>query len=614
MPTNTTTYSFQKPVVGADEDSWGGYLNSNWDKVDDLFDGTTAITGIDINSGTIDGTVIGGSSAAAITGTTITGTSFVSSGDMTFGDNDKAIFGAGSDLQIYSDGDHSYISEAGATGSLYIDGTNLRLRSTAGDVYLKAVSDGAVDLYYDNALKLATTATGVDITGTLTSDGLTVEGDVEIRTSGNNMLSLVDTTASFRPTIRFMKNDGTDTILHLLRDEDGELDILRGASALTQARFGSNGDISFYEDTGTTAKFFWDASAESLGIGTSSPTSTASLHIQGSGGASGASVNVAANELFIDNNGNTGMTLGSATTGTAYYAFADSDVTLRAGIFYDHSTDDMGFRVSSSTRMTIDSSGNLLVGKSSASFSTAGHELRAGAAAIFVRDGNDALSLNRLTSDGDIAKFSKDGTTVGSIGTANSGDLYIGNDDTTLLFAGGSDAILPRGTAGAVRDAAISFGVASNRFKDLYLSGGVYLGGTGSANLLDDYEEGTWTPVITPELGSAASITVNHATYTKVGRLVSLVFDVTIDSISGTDSTRAIELTGMPFNSATSHGGGPNIGYGGLTASMTGTLALVQYSTSKYRIVNLDGSNGLNASDHLQATSRLEGQFTYHTT
>ena len=33
-----------------------------------------------------------------------------------------------------------------------------------------------------------------------------------------------------------------------------------------------SGDISFYEDTGTTAKLFWDASAESLGIGTSSPS------------------------------------------------------------------------------------------------------------------------------------------------------------------------------------------------------------------------------------------------------------------------------------------------------------------------------------------------------
>lgn len=43
MPTTTTTYSFQKPTVGGDEDAWGGYLNANWDKTDDLLDGTTAI-------------------------------------------------------------------------------------------------------------------------------------------------------------------------------------------------------------------------------------------------------------------------------------------------------------------------------------------------------------------------------------------------------------------------------------------------------------------------------------------------------------------------------------------------------------------------------------------
>lgn len=64
MATNTTTYSFQKPTVGGDEDAWGGYLNSNWDKTDDLFDGTIPVTGIDINSGAIDGTPIGANSAS----------------------------------------------------------------------------------------------------------------------------------------------------------------------------------------------------------------------------------------------------------------------------------------------------------------------------------------------------------------------------------------------------------------------------------------------------------------------------------------------------------------------------------------------------------------------
>jgi len=74
MPTNTTTYSLQKPTVGGDEDAWGGYINANLDKVDDLLDGTTPVTGIDINSGAIDGTPIGANSASTGAFTTVVGT------------------------------------------------------------------------------------------------------------------------------------------------------------------------------------------------------------------------------------------------------------------------------------------------------------------------------------------------------------------------------------------------------------------------------------------------------------------------------------------------------------------------------------------------------------
>ena len=81
MPTTTTTYTFNKPTVGGDEDAWGGYLNGNWDSIDDLLDGTTPVTGIDINSGSIDGTAIGANSAStgnfstlSIAGTAITST------------------------------------------------------------------------------------------------------------------------------------------------------------------------------------------------------------------------------------------------------------------------------------------------------------------------------------------------------------------------------------------------------------------------------------------------------------------------------------------------------------------------------------------------------------
>ena len=250
MPTNTTTYSFQKPVVGADEDSWGGYLNSNWDKVDDLFDGTSAITGIDINGGTIDGTVIGGSSAAAITGTTITGTSFVSSGNMTFGDNDKAIFGAGSDLQIYHDGSNSYIKDSG-TGNLRINAGELTL-TNADDNQNRIVttSDGTVYLYNGGSIKLATTSTGIDVTGTVAADAVVTDtlvlsdgGDRTITGPLNNDLIINSRGNTFGEGTR-IQSSGVD---RLLVDD-------------------ITGDISFYEDTGTTPKFFWDASAEALAV------------------------------------------------------------------------------------------------------------------------------------------------------------------------------------------------------------------------------------------------------------------------------------------------------------------------------------------------------------
>ena len=184
--------------------------------------------------------------------------------DVTFADDRKAVFGAGSDLEIYHESStgRSFIKETGAD-EFRILGSNIRIKN-GGDskTYMQMTDGGSVAIRHDDSTKLETTSSGIDVTGTVTADGLTVDGDAQIN--------------SAFPRIFMMENDTTD-VNTSINSSGGDLKIFTvndAKSSFTQ-RFNidhATGDISFYEDTGTTAKLFWDASAESLGIGTSSPS------------------------------------------------------------------------------------------------------------------------------------------------------------------------------------------------------------------------------------------------------------------------------------------------------------------------------------------------------
>ena len=82
--------------------------------------------------------------------------------DVKLGDDSKAVFGAGDDLQIFHDGSNSYIQSG--TG-------NFNLTTAGGAEFaITAVNDGAVTLFHNGSSKLATASTGVDVTGALTED------------------------------------------------------------------------------------------------------------------------------------------------------------------------------------------------------------------------------------------------------------------------------------------------------------------------------------------------------------------------------------------------------------------------------------------------------------
>jgi hypothetical protein len=259
-------------------------------------------------------------------------------------------------------------------------------------------------------------------------------------------------------------------------------------------------------------------------------------------------------------------------------------------------------------RMRIDSSGNLLVGKTSSNTGVVGIEARTGGQFTATKSSGAPIVARRKTSDGDVIQIQKDGTQVGSIGTIN-GSLYVSSpygSDSGLRFSGA--VVHPCTTSGDPRDNAIDLGYSGGRFKDLYLSGGVYLGGTGSANHLDDYEEGTWTPSITQGITSP-TYTTNTGKYTKVGNVVYFAIRVLVSS--GTANSSQIQMS-LPFTSASFPRGSASFGICTNVIESTTTnipVMLCNGSVLEFSSTNDIDFRGTDISTLSGATFELSGHF-----
>jgi hypothetical protein len=218
--------------------------------------------------------------------------------------------------------------------------------------------------------------------------------------------------------------------------------------------------------------------------------------------------------------------------------------------------------------------GNLLVGGTDTDPGSTGNSANAGTAigasgyVSVARTGGSAIRAGRIDSDGAIIEFFGDGASVGSIGVTGGDILFLTCESHGIKINSDAARIDPSDGSGNSSDGVLDLGDSGARFKDLYLSSGVNFSANSNAagmtsELLDDYEEGTFTPAfVSPGTGAVHSIQIG--TYTKVGRLVTASVYLQLSTV-GTGAGN-ISVSGFPFATST----GANDRYSG-TGAIHGT-------------------------------------------
>jgi len=610
--TFTTNLNLTKPEVGASTDTWGTKLNDDLDDLDALFSATGTSVAMNLDGAVIDSSVIGGTTPAAGTFTTltantsITGTlataaqtnitsvgtlsSLTVSGDATFDTSTLKVDSTNNRVGIGTASPVDELTIRGAqfnttTVSIGDNSDRLRLGYLHSGGLTSSTAAGQIGTTSSSQLDLAAPSNAASTMRFFTnaSSGAPTErmridssGNVGIGTSSpSNLLHL---TAS-NPTIYIETSGGGATDAAYIQKFSNDLYIYNKESAgklflgtnnATKATIDASGNVgigtdspSYPLDVAGNARanalvFRADGSAPSgdasvfrpaAGAFAIATNSTEKVRVVSNGNV-GIGTSSPSRQLHLNNSSDHGiMAITGGTSSLAGVVFGDTADDDVSAIIHNNSGNYLYFNTSSTERMRVDSSGNLLVGTTesnptSSAVNVAGQAFSTTGGVRSTVASNPAATFNRKTDDGDIALFRKDGSTVGSIGI-ESGGFYIDGESAHSGLSFGGNSVVARDNGTRVDDT-VDLGSSVHRFKDLYLSGGAYLGGTAAANHLDDYEEGTWTPSVSAGSISGTSITYT-GTYTKVGRMVYIYFSAS-NAAGDINISSYVTFSGVPFN------------------------------------------------------------------
>ena len=227
-------------------------------------------------------------------------------------------------------------------------------------------------------------------------------------------------------------------------------------------------------------------------------------------------------------------------------------------------------------------------------------------------DGATPLTVDRATDNGDIIDLQKDGTSVGNIAVDSNDNIMFGaktggGAGFYLSGSGGTTPFVLPMKENALSDNTVTLGDSSRRYKDIYLGGGAYIGGTGAANKLDYYQEGTYTIA---ERQGQATIANNRVNYTRIGRLVFVAASIGVGSNS---NGNALNLT-LPFASSISgyYLGGGNTSYTTLASTYKDNLRVIVENAAD-NIFFIYGNSNTNLTCANASGARIDFFCTYQT-